>query len=435
MDRTLPRSRLATWTSSTVEHVRENAERGGGIAVESIEIANVRQRLAVPVVGSPRGRRRRGAEALPPRRLQQQGETALVLSFDLEMKYSSSTSATTAAPPPNVSDIYRNAFDTEQERTSYLLRLVRDDREDFDGVESVRASIGDGPPPETGGDGGSSNSNVGVIAGVVAAVVVVLAAAGAGFMVYRRKRKDLPSDSEGYSPTTKSSSRTADRKKQMSTKQQQHPSSARWTNEIVVPQRSPGDDDDDVSALEGDTVFGMMALGQNGAPVDDPTVSVSDVDYDYLLGMAATHKKSTTLSLAATEATGSTALTKLSGLLGVQESVFEVDDNISFDEVYAKDFLEDMEDDDDTKVKPFVVLAPAGRLGVVLGTDDNGNTSVVAIKPDSPLRDRLQKGDIIISIDQQDVTTMVATAVSSLIAQKQTQTQRTLVCARPIPFV
>lgn len=77
------------------------------------------------------------------------------------------------------------------------------------------------------------------------------------------------------------------------------------------------------------------------------------------------------------------------------------------------------------------VVAPAGKLGVVIDTPLSGNPMVHAIKDTSVLADKVNIGDRLVSVDGQDTTKMSAIKVSKLISSKA-QTQRILVFTRTI---
>jgi len=284
------------------------------------------------------------------------------------------------------------------------------------------------PPVEPGGgtpdssnsssNSSSSSSNTGVIAGVAAAVVVL---GIGGFLFYRRQRgknhgspaasaakREPQSHPEIHQEHTASSSDRNDHVPPLPFASQQHQS--RWTNEIVL---NP-DYQDDISTLEGGTITGYTIPGQVH---DDPTVSVSEMRYDYLKNSAR-------------DEDAETALSKLSRLsnLGDGGSILEVDDDTVFEAMFAKDILDNVADD--TTVTPFVVqVKPGLKLGMMVETS-GGIPSVREIRSDSPLAKRVKAGDLLISVNEQDVTTMTAIEVSELIWSQQ-DSHRTLVFVRP----
>ena len=82
--------------------------------------------------------------------------------------------------------------------------------------------------------------------------------------------------------------------------------------------------------------------------------------------------------------------------------------------------------------KVFEIAAPPGVLGLILETNRHGVPTVNAIKPSSALEDQVKVGDRLISVDDQDVTVMLASDVSRLIASKRDQDVRKFVFTRPV---
>jgi hypothetical protein len=82
-------------------------------------------------------------------------------------------------------------------------------------------------------------------------------------------------------------------------------------------------------------------------------------------------------------------------------------------------------------VTKFQVQAPAGKLGLVLDTCEDGTPVVDEIVSSSPLAGQVRVGDRLLSLDGQDVTTMIATTVARLIASKKNNRVRQFTFARP----
>lgn len=72
------------------------------------------------------------------------------------------------------------------------------------------------------------------------------------------------------------------------------------------------------------------------------------------------------------------------------------------------------------------IFAPAGKLGVVIDTPDDGAPVVHAIKDSSVIADKLQVGDKLVAVDDEDVRTMTAIKVSKLISRKSGNPSRKL---------
>jgi hypothetical protein len=90
-----------------------------------------------------------------------------------------------------------------------------------------------------------------------------------------------------------------------------------------------------------------------------------------------------------------------------------------------------------------IVYAPSGVLGVVIDTPPNSSSSssstngnnggrpvVHAIKDTCPIRNEIHVGDILIAVDDIDVTAMTAVEVSRLIGKKSNQERRKLTLIR-----
>jgi len=79
----------------------------------------------------------------------------------------------------------------------------------------------------------------------------------------------------------------------------------------------------------------------------------------------------------------------------------------------------------------FHVIAPEGKLGVVVATSPQGGPVYVAdLREDSPLLGKVHLGDKIIAIDDDDVQQLSSTEVSKLIARKSRNPQRKLTILR-----
>lgn len=81
------------------------------------------------------------------------------------------------------------------------------------------------------------------------------------------------------------------------------------------------------------------------------------------------------------------------------------------------------------------IHAPTGKLGVVIDTPTSSHTGttmpiVHAVKDSSPLADKIQVGDKLIAVDEEDVTSLTAIQVSKLLARKSGQSVRKLTIVR-----
>ena len=152
--------------------------------------------------------------------------------------------------------------------------------------------------------------------------------------------------------------------------------------------------------------------------------SVGD-DYDYtkhyrnqrgplsLSGTTNTRDRTTSEDMSKMSSVQSVSLSKV-GKMG--ESIFA--DDSSFEEQF-KDPEERLD-----------VVAPAGKLGMVIDTPNGGIPIVHAIKETSVLINQVRVGDRLLSVDGEDCTGMTAMQVSKLISLKSTKPARVLVFAR-----
>ena len=72
------------------------------------------------------------------------------------------------------------------------------------------------------------------------------------------------------------------------------------------------------------------------------------------------------------------------------------------------------------------IMAPAGKLGVVIDTPNNDPPIVHAVKDSSPIANKIQVGDILVAVDDEDVRRFSAIEVSKLISRKSNKPYRKL---------
>lgn len=77
-----------------------------------------------------------------------------------------------------------------------------------------------------------------------------------------------------------------------------------------------------------------------------------------------------------------------------------------------------------------IIDAPAGKLGVVIDTPDDGAPVVHAVKDTSVIAHQIQVGDKLIAVDDEDVRSMTAIKVSKLISKKSANPNRRLTIVR-----
>mmetsp|Transcript_20101 Transcript_20101/g.28484 ORF Transcript_20101/g.28484 Transcript_20101/m.28484 type:complete len:263 (+) Transcript_20101:315-1103(+) len=78
------------------------------------------------------------------------------------------------------------------------------------------------------------------------------------------------------------------------------------------------------------------------------------------------------------------------------------------------------------------VMAPSGKLGLLMDTPETGFPFVYGIKDWSPLYGQLQEGDMVIRLDDEDVRFCTAIELSKRLSQKSHKKARKLTILRPV---
>jgi hypothetical protein len=177
------------------------------------------------------------------------------------------------------------------------------------------------------------------------------------------------------------------------------------------------DHQDDVSTL-GDPMYGA---GMHQIPElleKDETVagqSFVSGDYEYIKAYGAAGGQRSAATLSDTSGSKRTGLLLYGSDLG-QDSTLSDDD--SFEEQFHGEDL-------------ISVIAPAGKLGMVVDTPAGGVPVVHAIKETSVLSSQIKVGDRLLSVDGEDCSGLTAMQVSKLISQKAENSTRELIFSRP----
>ncbi|KAL3823913.1 hypothetical protein ACHAXA_007884 [Cyclostephanos tholiformis] len=85
---------------------------------------------------------------------------------------------------------------------------------------------------------------------------------------------------------------------------------------------------------------------------------------------------------------------------------------------------------DDDALRRFVVIAPAGKVGMVLDNVTGELPYVHSIKDESPLRRKVDVGDFLLSVDEVDCHGMSAVEASQEITSRSHRSERRLVFLR-----
>ena len=330
-------------------------------------------------------RRRRGR-----RGLQNNNEVAIVISYNQKTFYRSAN--------PNYKpneDLVLLPLSSSSFRAKYVDRLKElNGYEDLTEVSEISSSSNKPPPPSpSSNDGLGTGAIVGISIGVV---VLVFAMIIAGITQYNKKHytdKPLPNTVE-YNPNTQNTGR--------------------------------GDESLSVSVPTGPS-SGVNSFSYN----DQQTVQTTDYDYNAAYGGAgadfSVSNAEGTLG-SRTRQTGADSVSFLgaSGTSAIGgglvpgsggNTVFSEDP--TFDQVY-----------DDVREILIDVYAPAGKLGVVIDTPNDGAPVIHAVKETSPIVDKVFVGDKLVAVDDEDVRAMTAMKVSKLISRKGNQASRKLTIIR-----
>jgi C-terminal processing protease CtpA/Prc len=82
----------------------------------------------------------------------------------------------------------------------------------------------------------------------------------------------------------------------------------------------------------------------------------------------------------------------------------------------------------------YTVIAPAGKLGVILDNPDDGAPVIHTVKETSPLLGKINVGDRLVNIDNVDVSGYTPAQVVQLLSTKSNNPERLLTMLRPAPM-
>jgi len=294
----------------------------------------------------------------------------------LVVTYTQITTYRTDDPNLNIEQIIEMPLQTPVQRDRYVGTLKRtnngyDQLTDVSGITATDDIPIDNP--DSGKDGteaaGGGGLSTGVIAGIAAGGAVVVALA-AGLLYYRARGGSSDNTSGAFA-----------------------------------------------SATAGTSSMGDPTRGTSSSLPTYGDTSVATVDYDYsrAYGNAGNHS----LSDAGGTLGSRTRQTTGAEIPGSGNTIFS--DDPTFDQAY-ENVREELID----------VYAPAGKLGVVIDTPDDGAPVVHAVKDTSPISDRVQVGDKLVAVDGEDVRAMTAIKVSKLISKKSTNPSRKLTLIRHV---
>ncbi|KAL7464066.1 hypothetical protein ACHAXS_004406 [Conticribra weissflogii] len=160
----------------------------------------------------------------------------------------------------------------------------------------------------------------------------------------------------------------------------------------------------------------LVTSGNSSVPTyGDQSVATVDYDYSKAYGGAGNYSLSDaggTLGSRTRQTASDPAL-----LPGADNTIYS--DDPTFDQAY-----------EGVKEELLDIYAPPGKLGVVIDTPDDGAPVVHAVKDTSPIADKVQVGDKLVAVDDEDVRAMTAIKVSKLISRKSANASRKLTVIR-----
>jgi hypothetical protein len=283
-------------------------------------------------------------------------------------------------------------FDTPRERLDLISELNSTTCEEYHNIADFRLTFEEATYPELQSQNNSSGSNsqTSIIAGVFASVTaIILLIAGVLFNRVQNRKDQIRLTGDESSVVEDSETHDIIEKMDQSSRQITY----EYMSEVGVQTVR------DVSTL-GDPI----PIGVHASRGDQSTISGSiSLDYDFQRAF----REHPSVSVAET---GSGSSSCRSGLvLRDEEDTFEAQ--------Y-------------TGADHYRVEAPSGVLGLVLETNHDGVPTVNNVKPASVLASQVRIGDRLLFVDGRDVTVMLASDVSKLIASKKEQSTRQLIFER-----
>lgn len=347
-------------------------------------------------------------------------------------------------------EIVLDAMNSKAKRDVYLITLQVQSPDIFDPVDTVymvefqqpnQGNSDQTTAPSPVGGSGMTSSTIAIISVVTSLVVLFIILGGVWF--YRRRGASNSDANDASDNKNEYSNRVGGYRSNDDDLSQNFDDGngleaaaigagvsgmqTRQNTNIRVPSNNYADE---VSTLaEPVPRLGVMSSGDMSyAGYEDK--SIATVDYDYskaygggntsFAGSSFAHQQQSSSYKPQLEQRNSSPQQQQNEPPQSSFSVFS--DDASFDAHYQEPYKE----------QTIEVLAPAGKLGVVIDTPDDGAPIVHAIKETSCVADKLKVGDKLIRVDEEDVTAMTAIKVSKLISRKSANATRKLTIVRTI---
>ncbi|KAL3908046.1 MAG: hypothetical protein SGILL_008633 [Bacillariaceae sp.] len=386
----------SSWETTSAEYNMQYVnEQMAGVITGFTTFFNV---TASTIVVPPTPAQEQGVRRGRTRGLKQRAGRELQEESSVKITYSQTLIYDTADTTLQSMDLATSPFDTEAKRDVYVEYLnTNSGNAQLSQVTSSTAVTQSSPiaptvppvpdppssPPSDGGDssgGLSTAAIIGIACGGGALLILV-----AIYFCYCRKSGDSKKDMK--------------------------------ESALTPPMNVSVHRDDDVSTLHDPHVAGGKANGHGDQ-------SVATVDYDYSKAYG----------------TGETSVSSAGGTFGSNgQSMLDpanaaatgaalgpgpFDDDGSFEAHFRTPGT-------NNKEEILHVFAPPGKLGVVIDTPDDGSPPLIhAVKENSVIYGRVQVGDKLVAVDDEDVRTMTAVKVSKLISRKSANPSRKLTIVR-----
>jgi hypothetical protein len=383
------------WAEATGNHLAaEMVEAMGPELVESVNVSVALVSQDPAFVGS--------------RALEQGWFRALrsLQAEELELTFSAFIAIQSKVDVNDVNPYITGAFDSDAKKAAYVERLMAtggtfDDAQ----VVSVAPATSVSPVQAADNDARSVDTNIGLIAGMLAVALVICVVAF--FVFTRRRKRRAPRRFLRLEGFTRKDHVSATERGMMDDESQHSISRKDKTR-----QSSILDDSLYTDSLHN-SQFGSQSGSQN-------TVDV--VEYDYEAAF-----KNVQASVADSQSGPSTNTVDVeydyeAAFKNVQASVADSQSGPST--LSSKD--------DTTLLYEFQVDVPAGKVGLLLETSNAGNLLVHEVKASSPMAGQVQVGDRLLSVDGLDMSNVMATTVSRIIASKHRNPVRRFKFGRPI---
>ena len=289
------------------------------------------------------------------------------------------------------------AFNTVEKEKIFIISLQQKDTS-FSKINGLKVTVNDKEVVPTEPSGTNSWIYIGTGIGVA-----VLAISGLLFFTYQRRRN------QNYY-------------------QNQSQEDMRFPDIMVDPQNK-----DEVSTLHvpelGQTMFGHQYAVED----DQNNDSYMSTGFDFKMAYGGAGDVPSVSSAGGTRsgvgphaladdltqdgASGRGTESDVSRVFEVQEEMSLFEEDHSFDQMFGQD-------------ERIEIIAPPGKLGVVIDTPNGSVPIVHAIKETSVLADRVRIGDKLVSVDGEDTSDYSAIKVSRLIASKAGNNRRVMTFMR-----